>query len=697
MWLTLTLLAAAGFACSGATGLLGHRRANWGHRFSVVVAVAAAMAGLTAAIVILLGTKNNPITLSAPLPIMTLRFHLDPLGAFFQVPIFLIGALGSIYGLDYWRQSRHPRSGRGLRIWFGLLIAGMAVLTVAGSAMSFLVAWEVMAMSAFFLIATEDHKPAARQAAWVYLVATHGGTLLLLGLFALLHHVTGTWNIVPLHAHGPHAAGLGTQTIIFLLALTAFGMKAGMMPLHFWLPEAHASAPSHVSATLSGVMIKMGIFGLLRVLFLLPAHPLGWGLLVMALGLASTFLGVLWAIGQHDLKKLLAYHSVENIGIILMGLGLALIGEARHEPIWIMLGLAGCLLHVWNHGLFKSLLFLSAGSAIHAGGTRDMDKLGGLSRAMPVTAALFLTGACAICGFPPLNGFISELFIYLGLFSTLRTMPLLATGAVILAMAGALAAACFTKAFGTVFLGVRRHLGRKLHEAGSGMWVPMLILALACLLIGLFPIALSGILERTARALHPYVMQNQQATVAVARSYVKSAATTASTGHFLRPLTELPQLGTLVPFGALSAMGLVLLAMLPLALLLKQRADKVRKGLTWDCGYAQPSPRMQYTAASLGRFLLRSMGPLSSVRPVAENAMKKFAWLPAKRVFHTHADDPVLKTVLTPVWQTIRRLMGTGKRLQQGSVQSYLLYMLVALVGLLALTLPVEFLFKALF
>lgn len=699
MWLMLTLLAAAGFACSGVFGLAAGRRSHWGQWLSTGIAIVAGAVGLTAAVAILIGKSAGPLEFHALLPIMTLRMQLDPLAAFFLVPIFLIGTLASIYGIGYWPQIRHPRNGRGLRVWFGLLIAGMAVLTVAASAMSFLLGWEIMALSAFFLIATEDHKPPARQAAWIYLAATHGSTLLLFGVFAMLHQITGTWHLAALHAKGPHAASVAVQSIVFLLALAAFGMKAGMMPLHFWLPDAHASAPSHVSATLSGVMIKMGIFGLLRILFLLPAHPLGWGLLMMALGLVSTFLGVLWAIGQHDLKKLLAYHSVENIGIILMGLGLAMIGRASHHPVWVILGLAGCLLHVWNHSLFKSLLFLSGGSVIHAAGTRDIDKMGGLSRAMPLTAVLFLTGACAICGFPPLNGFISELFIYLGLLNTMQALPLLAVGAVILAMAGALAVACFTKAFGAAFLGARRQAGKAAHEVAATMWGPMVILAAACLLIGLFPVGLSGALQRTAGELVPHA-RSQPSLQAVFAS--RTALTANSQGKHISPSFSelqqpLPHLTTLIPFGVMTTAAIGLLGIILAAVWMGRRFAKSQSISTWNCGYVGLSAHMQYTASSLGQFLLRSVGPLSSVRRTAKLMINKRDWIPAKQEFHTRADDPVLSGILTPAWQGIRRMMSVGKRLQQGSGQSYLLYMVAALVGLLLCNLPLGFLFKALF
>jgi len=276
-----------------------------------------------------------------------------------------------------------------------------------------------------------------------------------------------------------------------------------MMPLHFWLPGAHANAPTHVSAILSGVVLKIGIYGLLRTLTLLGHPPAGWGVLVLTLGTISAVLGVVFALGQHDLKRLLAYHSIENIGIILMGLGLAMIGVATHRPAWVVLGMAGCLLHVWNHCLFKSLLFLAAGSVVHAMHSREIDQMGGLGKRMPLSAGLFAIGAVAICGLPPLNGFVSELLIYVGLFKTAAgtsgAWPAVGLAAPALALVGALALACFVKAFGAVFLGLPRTPAAKAaHESPASMIIPMAVLA--GLLRGdrVFPMIVIPVLEKVS-------------------------------------------------------------------------------------------------------------------------------------------------------------------------------------------------------
>ncbi|HMC88640.1 MAG TPA: proton-conducting transporter membrane subunit, partial [Gemmataceae bacterium] len=403
-------------AGSGVPALLPGWSSMSGQWLTTLLAVLGAGLGLCGVGTFWAAGDSQPIVLPWPIPGAEFSVAMDGLAAIFLVPIFLISLLGNVYGLSYWKQADHPGNGRKLRLFYGTLTGGMALLVIARNSILFLFGWEIMALSAFFLVTTEDHEKEVRETGWIYLVATHLATLCLFALFALLRAATGSFALEPLEAASltPRMA-----TMIFVLALVGFGLKAGIMPLHVWLPSSHAIAPSHVSAIMSGVIIKMGIYGLVRVTSLLPNPPPEWGGVVLGLGVTSGALGVAFAIGQHDLKRLLAYHSVENIGIILMGLGLALLGRALGRADWVILGLSGALLHVWNHALFKALLFLSAGSVIHAVHTRAIDHLGGLAKSMPWTALSFLVGAVAICGLPPLNGFVSEFLIYLGLFGTL--------------------------------------------------------------------------------------------------------------------------------------------------------------------------------------------------------------------------------------------------------------------------------------
>jgi hydrogenase-4 component B len=650
-------------AASGVPGAFFGRRSSAGQKVATAMSIVGSALGLAVAFAALTAGAGASIRIRGPLPDLTLHYRLDPLGAFFLAPIFLVGAVGSVYGMSYWNQEEHPRTGTRLRFCYGLLIASLALVVLAADAIAFLFAWEVMALSAFFLVSTEEHKREAREAGWLYLVSTHVGTLFLFALFALLRVASGSFEFRPLE---PGQAGLGLRTAIFLVALAGFGLKAGMMPFHFWLPSAHANAPSHISAILSGVVLKVGIYGLLRTLTLLPTPPVSWGGFVLLLGTLSAVLGVLFALGQHDLKRLLAYHSIENIGIILMGLGLALIGQARGRPAWVVLGLAGCLLHVWNHALFKSLLFLAAGSVIHAARTREIDLMGGVGKRMPRTALLFVVGAVAICGLPPLNGFVSELFIYLGLFRTLDGSSGAALAAPALALVGALAVACFVKAFGAVFLGVPRSRPiERMHEAPQTMTVSTGLLGVCCVVIGTLPLLV-------VRPLNAVISQWNSG-----RRQVLSINTLAPLAHLTWIILSIAAFFLIVFYISRRRMA---------------RCSQHR-AVTWDCGYARPSARMQYTSSSFAGMLVDLFR--SVLRPrIHEPEIR--ATFPAATKFESHVDDVVLQGVLGPLWQWFRSHLGWLRVLQQGSVQRYVLYILIVLAVLLFMTMPLNETFKAL-
>jgi hydrogenase-4 component B len=670
MPLTLIIIAALLAAASGLPSLALPRRSAWGQNSSVLLIVLASAAGLAGALSGLFAGTSESLVLPWP-SIGDSPVGLDPLSAFFLVPVFLIGALGAIYGLGYYPAAKNPRAGRRLAFFYGLLVAGMALLLIARSAFAFLLGWETMALSGFFLIGLEDHKSETRRSSFVYLVATHVSTLTLFGMFLLWRSATGSFAF-----ERAASMSIGAMNAIFLMALVGFGIKAGAMPLHFWLPGAHAAAPSQVSALLSGVVLKMGIYGLLRTLSLMPGIPSAWGALVLIVGAASALFGVVFALAQHDIKKLLAYHSVENIGIILMGLGVALLGTSSGKPGLVVLGLAGCLLHVWNHSLFKPLLFFGAGSVVHATGTRAIDRLGGLGKSMPWTAALFLVGAVAICGLPPLNGFVSELLVYLGLFDGLVSggsgLAMAALAAPVLAMVGALAVACFVKVLGVSFLGnARSPEAERAEESPAVMIAPMCILAVLCAFIGLAPSLLSPVLDS-----------------AMASWNGLGAA-------------ELPSVGTLAPLGQIGLAAAGLLVIAATTAFLFARGTRIRgvardaapgvapapRRPTWDCGYAKPTSRMQYSSSSFARGIVGMFSWL--LHPKAETGRIQ-GYFPEEASLHGEVEEAILDRVLRPAFHWMESLSRWFHRFQQGLTQQYLLYILIALIVLLCTLVPFD-------
>src|SRR5260370_29263455 len=452
-------------------------------------AISGATLGLLVSMRVLVAGQVEGMSVAWPMPGGGLHVEIDPLSAFFLIPVFGLSVLTGLYGRSYLAGCD---SGRGsAATWFhlNLLTAAMALVITARDGLLFLLAWEIMAPAPFFLVIFDDRQASVRHAAWTYLAATHLGTAFLLVLFVLVGGLAGTSDFsgyaAALRDHPTLSSG------VFLLALIGFGSKAGIVPAHVWLPEAHPVAPSHASALMSGSMIKVGIYCLVPMLTFLGAPQPWWGCLLIAVGASSGVLGVLFALAQHDLKRLLAYHSVENIGIILLGVGVGVLGLAEGMTTLAVIGFAAGLLHVLNHSIFKGLLFLGAGAVQHATHSLELEELGGSLNRMPWAGTTFLIGAAAIVGLPPLNGFVSEfLLFYAGLFGLVQsTVNIAVAGLIALVAMGlisGLAAACFAKAFGIVFLGSpRSHEAGEAHEAAGPMCAAMAILALLCVVIGL--------------------------------------------------------------------------------------------------------------------------------------------------------------------------------------------------------------------
>jgi len=652
------LIAACLMMASGLPAVLGQRRSRTAQRLAAALLIAGSLTGLAGLAVAIVAGSSGIRSLPWQLPWGSFAIEVDALSAVFLIPVLTVPALGAIYGLDYWKQAQHPENGRGLSLFYGLLAGSMVMVVIARDSVLFMISWEVMALSAFFLATTENEKPEVRRAGWIYLVATHAGTVCLLALFALLRSVSGDSALAVLDAG---SLSTGMAGVLFVLALVGFGFKAGIMPMHLWLPGAHANAPSHVSAVMSGVMLKMGIYGMIRIFSLLPAPELWNGGVLLSLGAITGILGIAFAIGQNDIKRLLAYSSIENIGIIIMGLGLALIGRTLHRNDLVLLGFGGALLHVWNHSLFKSLLFLNTGAIIHATHTRDMNRMGGLAASMPQTAGLFILGAVAICGLPPLNGFAGEWMLYMGFFRSLApaggvAVPAAAIGAIALALIGALALACFVKIHSSVFLGVARHAippeGR--HDPHPLMRYPMLLLAAACVVLGILPQVGLPLIRRAATAL---------------------------TGPLLPG--ELPLL-SLAPIHRIGIASLLLVLVSAAAIgMLRARIRRQPAALpvgTWGCGYARAQPRMQYTATSFAEMLVKLFA--WALRPLTRRP-DTTALFPSPEAFSMEVHDPVLTRLALPVFRHIGRQMTKLRLIQQGRTEFYLLYILFMILFLL--------------
>jgi hydrogenase-4 component B len=612
-------------------------------RLHLGLGLAGALVSLVPAVHVLIGGAPSGLEFTfwnAPA-----RLEVDALSAAFLVPLNLVAGLGLVYGTAYWPSSKP--TARSVRAFFCLLTASLILVFTARQGVLFLMAWEVMALSAFLLIGTEHGTPQVQRASWIYLMCTHTGTLLLIAAVALLAHRTGSllW-VLPV--------GLPDSSLdggIMLLALLGFGFKAGFLPLHFWLPEAHAWAPSHVSAILSGIMLKAGIYGLLRFSTQVPSTPPFLGGLVLTLGALTALFGVLHALAQSDYKRLLAYSSIENIGIVSIGLGLGWTGRAYHEPWLTALGFAGALFHVWNHALFKGLLFFGAGSLLHATGTRQIEALGGLAKRMPRTALLLFPGVLAVAALPPFNAFISEWFLYRALLASFQRGESWAACLALpaLALTGGLAAVAFTKFYGFVFLGEPRSpLGAHAHDPGPAMLAPMAILATLCLALGLASLTLLPVLDRVVSLLAPEAS------------------------------------GLLVPglgrdLTALSAM-LALVVLLGLAcglwLLRSQRQGLgASRPPTWDCGYARPSLRMQYTASSY------SDGWASIIPGFKERVRRLKLVFPKPVSYRSELLDPVGERYVEPRFERLAERLLRYRQLQHGHLSLYILYILLALLG----------------
>jgi hydrogenase-4 component B len=603
-------------------------------------------------------------------------FIFDPLSLFFLCVIFIVSIPSAIYSFGYLKGEYPPR--KIILSWFLLIlfVLSMAAVVTVGNLLIFLVAWESMSLVSYFLVVFDTTHEKSIQAGTIYIIMTHIGTAFLVAAFMLMHKYAHSFNFAVIK-NACLIMPVPTKDVVFLLLLVGFGTKAGIVPLHIWLPYAHPQAPSHISSIMSGVMIKTAIYGIIRfVMFLLGVNSPWWGVLVLILAVTSCLVGVIYALMEHDLKRLLAYHSVENIGIILLGVGLAMLFVAMHKPYLAVFSLIAGLYHLVNHAIFKGLLFLCAGSVYKATGTRDIEKLGGLIKRMPQTAVYFLLGAMAISALPPLNGFVSEWLtlqaFFLGAFNSMGGMKLfLGICAAMLALTSGLAAACFVKAFGVTFLGLpRSHYAESAKEVSFSMKTGMFFLSF---LIGVFGITASFIIKLLAKVAAVAMnidISNMSFSV---NNFILSPQISSSAGGAGKSIyLSIPMI----------ALVLIITGLVGFVVYMLFSKVKLIIYKTWDCGYYKLGSRNEYTATAFSKpfriafsfFLL----PYRKTQKVRDSFyhVKSFA-------YETHTTLVFKKYIYEPLIALLLRSAKFMRRIQPGSIHLYLAYIFSTLLLLI--------------
>ena len=640
------------------------------------LAAVATMGGIYLGMVGLLAPDPLAMSVSSTLPLLTFAVRLDALSSFFLLMISLVGLAASIYAVGYVTEWYGRISIGLLGSLYNAFLLSMTLVVLADNGFFFLIAWELMSLFSYFLVVTEHEKSDVRYAGLFYLIMTHIGTAFIILTFLLLFQGSGSFSFDAFRDPG-HPLPDNMRTMAFVLALIGFGTKAGIVPLHVWLPYAHPAAPSHISALMSGVMIKTATYALLRVYFdFFGGHfPWWWGFVVLLIGAVSALLGVMYALMEHDLKSLLAYHSVENIGIILLGIGAGMIFHSYDLDELAALGLIAGLYHTINHAVFKALLFFGAGSLLYATHTRNMEEYGGLLRRMPWTGGCFLIGAVSIAALPPTNGFVSEWLVFQSLFLSYQ-MPsllmkfMLPLAAAMLALTGVLALTCFAKAFGISFLALPRSShARHAEEVPWPMRVGMGVLSAVCIALGLAPMLVIPFLDHVSTSL-------------IGRSIADKML--ALDGWALAPVN--------VEFSSLSSpvLGFLLVATaaLGLALVVCYGGTSPRRySKTWACGLTLTS-RMEYSATGFVQPIKRVFSTIYQPTVKLETEfLEESRYFAKRRRFEFHI-EPLFQTYFyDPLIAFVSGLADRMRIVQAGSLHLYLAYIFVTLVVLLLVAL----------
>ncbi|MBK5293443.1 MAG: hydrogenase 4 subunit B [Acidobacteriia bacterium] len=659
------------YAASGVVGLAAARHRRLARIAACALASLGALLEGIASLAVILDARETFIAIPSGLALVQYTFRLDPIACYFNLALAVVTLAISIYSFGY-LDGFAPQKPLGVFCFFyALLLISLTVVFTAANALLFLIAWEMMAVAAYFLVSFDHEKTENRRAGLLFLVMSHVGTGALILAFLLLGTWAGGFDFATFHL-ARHSLTPLRQGTLFLLFFFGFGVKAGMVPVHIWLPAAHPAAPSNVSALMSAIVIKTGIYGIIRVSFdFLETPPLWAGLLVLFAGIASAILGVLYALIEPDLKRMLAYSTIENAGIILMALGATLVFQSYGRPMLAGVALIACLFHIFNHAVFKALLFLSAGAVVHATGTRNMERMGGLIRPMPLTALCFLIGAIAISGLPPLNGFVSEWLAYQALLGGFGSTPSLTrmvfpVAGSLLALTGALAAACFVRAFGIGFLALpRSSQATQAHEVHVSMLAGMGFLAALCAGLGLGANLLLPIFDPLTVALLGVQMSG---------NLTMAGGIALSSGS--------PRGGTVAP-AALAGL-LVLLSLLAGVLLATwwRRGRRVQ-GPTWDCGLPGLTEYNEYTATAFSKPLRMIFAVLYQPRREILAEFEVSAYYPTSVRFETEVDPAFETHLYSPLKDWIIARANWLRTMQTGSIHAYLAYIFVTLILLL--------------
>lgn len=675
----LALTSVSILVVSGFLALFLHKRENFVVSLFFPIYALASLAILCAGFLAVRGGVTEKVVLSAGLPGLPFHLRLDSLSGFFISVVSLLAFCSSIYSVGYAKGFVGRESPVKMVVFYPMFLAGMILTILADDAFSFLTGWEIMAVSSYFLVLQEDRKRENRRAALLYLVMAHAGALAILLSFGVLagfangFETFGGYTFDAMRAASVPPFWAGTA---FLLAFVGFGAKAGIVPLHVWLPEAHPAAPSNVSALMSGAMLKTAIYGIMRVSFdVLRVPELWWGELVLILGLVSAIMGVLYAILETDLKRLLAYSSVENVGVILIGLGLSMIFVHFHKPLIAALALTASLYHALNHAMFKGLLFMGAGSVLHATHERNMEKMGGLVHGMKWTSALFFVGCLSISALPPFNGFVSEwltfqAFLMSPSLASPRLNLLIPLGAALLALTAALSAAAFVKAFGASFLGRARSAHcETAGESPPSMLAGMSLLAGACLLLGVFPTHVIGWISSVTTEL----VGDTIAKSASGAGWMWLTPVAAGRASYSAPMLFL---------GMASVVVVVFLT-------LHARRGAIHRVPPWDCGYGGLTNKMQYGASSFSMPTRVIFGFLFRIREKVRIDLKGAgsAEFPAQIRYSLRIRDRLWGWLYKPAIDFVYRLGRLTARLQHGRIHVYLAYSFATVIFLLLLAL----------